>query len=181
MEAKSKYSTGIQYGIIIALMYTILLFIRYNVFGKSPVSFGLFAVCSYLIILGLYLLPAFARRKELGGFATFKEIFQTIFIAILITEIVYVLFNFVYLKFIDPSFFDNLKVATRTLLEKANTPEEQIDKQMQGFKDVNEQLKPLKLLQGLGMWIVIDSIFGLIFASIIKKNKDVFDDKQSPR
>ncbi len=126
----------------------------------------------------MYLFAGIARRKELGGFASFKEIFQTIFVAIVITEIVYVLFNFVYLKFIDPSFFDNLKVATRTLLEKAGTSEEQIDKQMQGFKDANDQLTPVKLLEGLGMWIVIDSIFGLIYAAILKKNKDLFEPTQ---
>ncbi len=178
MENRSKYSTGIKFGLMIGLVYIILLFLRYNFFGKNPLIFGIFAIVSYLIILVFYLFAGIARRKEQGGFAKFQEIFQTIFIAIVITEIVYVLFNFVYLKYIDPSFFDSLKEATRSMMEKAGATQEQIDKQLDNFKDVDAQLKPLKLLQGIAIWIVVDSLFGMIYAAILRKKKDLFEENQ---
>jgi signal transduction histidine kinase len=179
MKSKSKYSIGIKYGIITGLVYAVLLFVRYNFFAGSPVVFGLFAIISYILILVLYIFAGIARRKEQGGYANFKEIFQTIFITILVTELVYVLFNFIYLKFVDPSFFDRFQQTTRNLMEKSGISEEKIDKQMESFKDLDKQLAPLGLLKGLGIWIVVDSIFGLIFASILRKKKDIFEDQQT--
>ena len=88
MQPTSKYSTGLRFGLIIGLIYAILLFVRFNFFAGSPLSFGLFAIVSYLLILVLYLFAGISRKKELGGYADFKDIFQTIFISILITEAV---------------------------------------------------------------------------------------------
>src|SRR5688500_14804777 len=170
MKQPSIYSTGVNFGLIGALAYCILLFLRYNFFAESPVMFGLFAGVSYIIILVIYFLAGRARKKELGGYATFKEIFQTIFLTIVITELVYTIFNFVYLKYIDPDFFNNFKNATLQFLEKSGLNDTQIDQQMEQFDKMDEQFKPIKLLQGLGIWIVVDSIIAMIFSAIMKKN-----------
>jgi Protein of unknown function (DUF4199) len=157
-------------------MYIILLFCRYHFFTSNPLSFGLFAIVSYIVILVLFLFTGIYRKKELGGYAEMKEIFQSIFIAILITEAVYVIFNFIYLKYVDPAFWENFKTGTLAFLEKSKVPEDQIDKQMENFKDIDQQTKPMGLLKGYGTAVVIDSVFGLIFAAILRKKKPVFDE-----
>ena len=110
------------------------------------------------------------------GYADFKDIFQTIFIAIIITEIVYVVFNAVYLKYVDPSFFDNFKLVTRNFLEKSGLSQDQVDEKMKTFDDANKQLTPLGLIKGFGTWVVIDSIIGMIYAAILRKKKDIFQE-----
>ena len=112
MTTVSKYSNGLRFGLITGLLYIVLLFLRYNFFAGSPVSFGLFAVVSYLVILMMYLFTGIFRKKELGGYGDLKEIFQSIFIAILITEVVYIIFNLIYIKFVDPAFWENFKATT---------------------------------------------------------------------
>lgn len=179
MEKKVDYKIGVRFGLITGLVYILLLFLRYNVFASSPLSFGLIAIFSYIVVLVLYLFAGLARRKQEGGFASFKEIFQTIFITIIITELVYVIFNLIYLKLIDPSFFDKFQETTRNFFEKSNMTEEQIDKQMEKFNDADKQLSPLNLLKGLGIWIVVDSVFGIIYAAILRKKKDIFENQQS--
>lgn len=176
MQPTSKFNTGLRFGLIIGLVYAILLFLRYNFFAGSPVSLGLFALISYLGVLVLYLFAGISRKKELGGYADFKDIFQTIFIAILITEAVYVIFNAIYLKYVDPSFFDNLKVVTRNYLEKSGMSQDQIDAKMKAFGDADKEMTPWALVKGYGTWVIIDSIIGMIYSSILRKKKDIFQE-----
>src|SRR5688572_7068483 len=123
MKEGSIYSTGLKFGAIGALAYCILLFLRYSFFADSPLQFAIVSAISYLIILVIYFFAGRARRSELGGHATFKEIFQTIFIAIVITEVVYAAFSFIYIKYIDPDFFNNFKNATLEFLERSGLNE----------------------------------------------------------
>ena len=53
----------------------------------------------------------------------------------------------------------------------AHIPVEQIEQQMKSFKDMEEQSSPGNLIKGYGTNVVIDSVFGLIFAIILRKPK----------
>lgn len=176
MQPISKYKTGVRFGLIIGLVYAVLLFLRYKFFAGSPLSIGIFAMVSYLVVLILYLFAGSSRKKELDGYADFKDIFQTIFISILITEAVYVIFNAVYLTYFDPSFFDNLKVVTRNFLEKKGLSQDQIDSQMKAFGDANKEMTPWGLIKGYGTWVIVDSIVGMIYSSILRKKKDILQE-----
>ena len=176
MQSISKYSIGVRFGLLAGFLYIILLFLRYKYFAGSPVSFGLFAVVSFIIILLIYLFTGMARKKQLGGYGEMKEIFQSIFIAILITEIVYIIFNFIYLKYVDPAFWVNFKATNLSFLESKKVPEDQIEQQMKSFKDVDQATRPMGLIKGFGYSIIIDSIFGLIFAAMLRKKKPAFEE-----
>jgi len=147
--------------------------VRYHFAASNPILIGVFAILSYLVILLLFLFTGIARKKELGGSGDMKEIFQSIFIAILITELFYILFNLVYFKFIDPAFWENFKATSLSIMEKAGLTKEEIDEKMKGFKDIGQETKPLGLIKGYGTAVVVDSVFGLIFAALLRKKKPV--------
>jgi hypothetical protein len=178
MKTATRYSLGIRFGLLAGLIYVVLLFLRYNFFASSPLSFGLFAILSYIIILLMYLFAGIARKKELGGYADFREIFTSIFVAILIAEFVYIIFNLIYFKFVDPSFWESFKANTLSYLQKKGLTDEQVDQQMKGFRDMNKQTEPLTLIKGYGVSVIIDCIFGLIFSAILRKKKPVFEEIQ---
>ena len=46
-------------------------------------------------------------------------------------------------------------------------------RKMKSFKDVGQETKPLGLVKGYGTAVVVDSIFGLIFAALLRKKKPV--------
>ncbi|HTB24086.1 MAG TPA: DUF4199 domain-containing protein, partial [Puia sp.] len=140
-------------------------------FASNPVQFGLSALVTYIVILMLYLFTGIARRKELGGYGESREIFQSIFIVILITELFYILFNLIYLKYVDPAFWENLKTTTLSYYKGLKLGGEQMEQRMKSFKDVDQQTKPMGLLKGYGFSVIIDSLFGLIFAAILRKKK----------
>ncbi len=169
MTPVSKNRIGLRYGLITGLLYFILLFCRYKFFSYNPRYFVSFAVVAYLIIVMMYLFTAIARKNELGGYADLKEIFTAVFIVILITELSYIIFNLVYFKIVDPAFWENFQASTPIALQKAHVPEEQIGQQMKSFKEMEIQSHPGNLIGGYGISVVIDSVFGLIFAIILRK------------
>jgi hypothetical protein len=169
MAAVTKYSLGLRYGFITGTIYFILLFCRYKIFSSDSRRFVICAVVSYFIILIMYLITAIARKRELGGYGTMNEIFTAVFIVILLTELIYIVFNLIYFKLVDPSFWENFRTATRTQLQMAHVPNDQIEQQMNSFKEMEAQTSPGSLIKGYGISVVIDSVFGLIFAIILRK------------
>jgi hypothetical protein len=173
MNKASKYNLGIRFGLLTGVIYVILLYVRYHFAASNPILIGVFAILSYMVILLLLLFTGIARKKELGGSGEMKEIFQSIFIAILITELFYIFFNLIYFKFIDPAFWENFRVTSLSIMEKAGLTKEEIDEKMKGFKDVGQETKPMGLIKGYGTAVVVDSIFGLIFAALLRKKRPV--------
>jgi len=171
MNPRSKYTIGIRLGLLTGLIYILLLFLRYHFSSSNPIFIGVLAMISYLIILILFLLTGIARKKELGGFGEIREIFQSIFIAILITELCYVVFNLIYFKFVDPAFWENFKATSLAFMEKAGMTQHEIDEKMKSFKDLGQQTNPMGLLKGYGTSVVVDSIFGFIFAALLRKKR----------
>jgi len=171
MNSSSKYSIGTRWGLLIGLVYMVLLFFRYHFSSSNPIFIGVFAMISYLIILTLFLITGMARKKELGGYGELREIFRSIFIAILITELCYMLFNLIYFKWIDPAFWSKFSAASLPYMQKAGWTQDQIDEKIKSFKDLGQQTNPMGLVKGFGTNVVVDSIFGLIFAALLRRKK----------
>lgn len=171
MSESFTYKTGLKWGIAGALLYIILLYFRYVHFATDPVTFGGFASLSYIVILVFFFFAARARRKQGNGLASFRDIFQSILLTILITELGYAIFNLIYLHYIKPDFFLVFKEKTRVLLQKANLEKEKIDIQLSTFDNIAKQYTLANIAKGFGMWILIDCIFGVIYSSLLKKTK----------
>jgi Protein of unknown function (DUF4199) len=171
MSPTSKYKVGIRYGWIAGLVYAILLFCRFRFFGSDTTSYFSFTLASYVLILFIFLFAGIARKKELGGFAQVREIFQTIFISILIAELTYVFFVFLYMKFIDPGFMNHFRDSALAYFQKMGLAKSDLDMRMQGIDSLADQVKPAGLVKGFGTAVVIDSIFGFMFAFVLRKTK----------
>ena len=176
MNPTSKYSLGLRFGLITGFLYVSLLFLRYKFYISTPPSFSLFAIISYFIILMMYLITGILRKKQLGGYAEIKDIFQSIFITILITELFYVLFNFIYLKYADPGFLENFQGSALAYYKKLGYTTEQINMEMKDVRTLTDGMKPEGMIKGFGTIVVIDSIFGFIFAAILRKKKPISEE-----
>ena len=126
-----------------------------------------------MLILLVFLFAGITRRKELGGYAHVREIFQSIFLAILIAELLYIVFVFIYLKFIDPYFLNHFREMSLAFYRKNGFGEQQIDEAMKGVDSLINQSKPSELIKGYGVAVVLDSIFGFLFAFILRKQKPI--------
>ena len=175
MRKETNVSHGLAWGGIIGLVYCVFLFLRYNQGHGNPIYFGLWAVVGYIAVLVLLLFCGISRKKTLGGYITLKDAFQTMFVAVLAFEFIYLAFNFLYLKFIDPHFFENFRNSMEAMLEKSNVDQEQIDKQLEKLDaDTEKSLNLSSSITSFAFSIMISGIFALLFALIIRKNKEPF-------
>lgn len=173
--ASSKFGTGIKFGLIAGAVYVLLILIRYLFFNSNPMVFTGAIFVSYLIVLFFYVQAAMAKRKELGGYASIKELFTTVFMVVLISEIFYAVFNYVYLNFIDPEFYTHYLQSTVEYMRSNGVNAEILNVQIEKLQDQREQMKSISNnLLGLATWVIIDSIIGLIICLVMKKDKPVF-------
>ncbi len=171
MNPISKYTVGSALWLDSRIIYAILLFCRFRFFAQIPTSFFHLLLASYFLFSLCFLYAGIARKKELGGFADMREIFQSIFISILITELyMYYLFS-LYMKFSRSWFCKSFPgIYTCLFSIKQDLAEKDMDMQNEGNRIISDdQLKPAGLVKGFGTAVVIDSIFGFIFAIIFGK------------
>src|SRR4051812_47178176 len=116
MQHESNISHGVKWGIIIGVVYCFLLWLRYSTGASNLMILGTWTFVGYAIVLALLLVSGFLLRKKLGGYVELKEVFKILFLSVLIYEFFYTIFNFIYMKYIDPAFFDRLRAATEELL-----------------------------------------------------------------
>ena len=95
-KKSNNVKNGLMFGLIVGLVYCVSIFLRYNMLSMGPIMVGVIAFVFYLVVIGLLVFCGVKRRKELGGFISLKDAFQTIFVAVLIGELIYLIFNFIY-------------------------------------------------------------------------------------
>ena len=54
--------------------------------------------------------------------------------------------------------------------------QDQIDAKMKGFDEANKEMTPWAMIKGYGTWVIVDSIVGMIYSSILRKKKDIFQE-----
>jgi ABC-type transport system involved in cytochrome c biogenesis permease subunit len=146
---------------------------------SNPIVLSLWSFVGYLIVLILLLVSGFRLRKMVGGFIELKDVFKVLFCSVLIYELFYAVFNFVYLKYINPNFFIHLKEATEAFLIKSGQPQDKIDEMMKGMDKASVQDMHIgDLLKSYLFSISVSGIFALIFSLIIRK-KDPFAGEQN--
>jgi hypothetical protein len=173
MDKKKNIEHGLKWGIIIGLVYCLVMFLRYSLGDSNPLLFGVMTIIGYLVVLILLLTCGFARRKQLGGNIDLKGAFQTMFIAVLGFEFINMAFNFIYLKYINPNFFQTMKDSMEELMIKSNVSQDKID---QALNQIDTQAsKNISLgtsFLSFAFSIVISGIFALIFALVVKRKRN---------
>jgi NADH:ubiquinone oxidoreductase subunit 6 (subunit J) len=170
MNSTSKFATGIKYGVITGIVYVLLLLIRYMFCASTPFLFTGVMFVSYLVVIVFFVMAAKARKKELGGYAEIKELFQTVFVTILIAELFYTLFTYIYLNFIDPAFMERFMQNTVEYVKRIGGSEASIEAQVEKMKDQGEQQRSVtSMITGYAIWVVVDSIIGILIALALKK------------
>lgn len=170
---KPFWSTVLNFGFMIGIIYCILIFCENEYFYDSPITFSVGKFIGYLIVLAMLVFCALSLKKSNGGYITFKELLKGLLVVILILELFYLIFNIIYIKYISPEFFTRMKMSWNAYFVKHNVPQENIQDAMKRF-DEGGKVTFLNSIQSYGFSIVIDAIFAIIIAAIVKKKKPEF-------
>lgn len=179
MDKNKNLSVGFIYGIVIGFVYVMLAFWRWKS-ATTLITFAILAIVGYLIILGLMFYEAYYRRKLNGGSILLKELFQTLFISVLIFELFYALYNYIHLTYIDPEVIDRMKVGLEQMFEQAgeSVTEEQQDKALAQFDKLKDATKITEMAKSYLMSIAISGVFAFFISLIMRRKEQVFQEIQ---
>jgi hypothetical protein len=174
-QLENKFAIPIRYGLMTGFVSMFLTTVSFlYVLKYSFIAFGVAGFLMFLVPVILYGVAGARQRKAMGGYISIKEGFQAIFIVILISQAISAVYGIIYTKYIDPECMERMKESALTMFEKMKMPQASIDEQMKGITEqVEGSLKIGKLLYSFAQSIIIHSIFGLICALIIKKERPV--------
>jgi hypothetical protein len=180
MEKQKNVSVGVKWGIIIGLLYIAFIFLRYNQGVKNPILFVAFAAIGFISVLILLFVTGLQRRKLSGGYIDLKDIFQTLFITVLVLELFYTLFNFIYLKAIDPDFFQKFKDASERMALEQGMSQKKIDEQLDKV-DVNtaSKLSAGTIIIQYLYNVAVTGVFAMIIGLIIRRKRPPFQNDQA--
>lgn len=169
----NKFAIPLKWAVIISIV-SIFITTIYGMFlmqSMGVMGMGIFGVLTFIIMMLLVTAMAFQQRKAMGGFITFKEAFQAIFVTILIITAVSTVYTFIYTNYIDTEYFDktremSLKMATAFGGDEAREmAEAEVDKQIEKQKGISG------VFMGMLTSIILYSLFGFIIAAIVKRKK----------
>ena len=86
MNKNNGIVLGLKGGIVLGLIYAGLLWLKFSLLGSSPFGFWAGGFVSYALVIAGMVILGMNRKRSLGGFAEIKEIFQTLFIAVIFIE-----------------------------------------------------------------------------------------------
>ena len=177
MQQESSSSHGIKWGVIIGLVYCLLLFARFAIGEKNPAMFTLLMFVGFIAVVVLLFFCGRSFRKMRGGYLEMKEAFKVMFIAVLILELFYAVFTIIYLKYINPAFFDNFRLSTETILTSFKQPQADVDKALDAIDQWADGAKNMNVMDFLKTYlsnVAAMGLFALIFSFILKRKQPVF-------
>lgn len=169
----NKFAIPLRWGIVAGIA-SILMFTVYSMFLMGSMAFWgstVFGSTSFVVCLVLIGVMASQQRKAMGGYITFKEAFQGIFVSILIMVVLSQIYSAIYTNFIDPAYFEKVKAMSTEFAaqiggkEAGDMAAERAEQQLESQRGLAGQIL------GLAGSIILYSIFGFIIAAIVKKEK----------
>ena len=164
-EASIFNGNNINYGIlmaVVAFVFTLILF-----FAKIPLTSWWNYLSTPIYLILLYLGIKSFRDKSLGGYMSFGKGFKGGAAISLIFGLVMTVLNFIYFKFINTNFTENMLLMLEEQFVKQGQTDEVIE-QIMGIYEVIFQPIPMTLI-GFFSALIMGLIFSLIFAAILKK------------
>ncbi|QNR24005.1 DUF4199 domain-containing protein [Croceimicrobium hydrocarbonivorans] len=174
---RANFRGARDFGIYMLIINLLYIIIGYTVSLDLLTSFfgGLLLMLATAI---MEVLASLKVRKDNGGILSFKDAFTSVILVFLIAVIPTSLLTYVLFNFIDPEITELVKErsieATISLLEKFNTPQEQIDIAVEEALK-QDQFSLTSITKSLLYRFIGVSLFGLIVAAIVKKKSEELD------
>lgn len=164
---QSPVKNGLIYGLItgVAMIIIMLLLHLANLYMTPGLQYLIYIGT----IVGMYLGIVNYRDKILNGYITYGGAFYSGFLIGLFSTILYVIFFFIYIKFINPGMIDDMMTMARQKLEEkaGDLSEDQMDMAMS--MQAKFMSPPMLALFGLIGNLIFSTIIALILAIVTKK------------
>jgi hypothetical protein len=168
---------GLRWGLIIGVVYAIFVVLRHSLGAGNPIYYSMLMFAGYVAVLVLLFLCGTRLRRDNGGWIEMREVFKAMFIAVLIFEAFFTVTYFIYLKYIDPGFFETFRTNSENLLIAAKRPQKEIDDLITAMDASRDQImnsSAFDLIKTYLYYVGVTGLFAILFAFIIKRKPPVF-------
>jgi hypothetical protein len=181
---RTDKSLAVKYGVAAGLLFATLCF---GCWANGLETYATFLTWYTWIpvVFVLILVGAFQRRKQLGGFMTFKEAIAFCFLAYVIYEIFYAVSTFILYRLVDPTLQERLTAViiekTRKFMEGLGAKDSQIEDALKNAEENSKAPYSIRqILLGFGYTLIYDFVKSIILAALTQKRKPEFSNHQSP-
>ncbi len=170
-EEASIFPTAAKYGLIgggISVILSLLSFTLGWADGSNLMAafiVGIVAVAIYVVVQVMGV--KHYRDEENNGLVKFGNAFGLALIIAVIIALIGIIFNYVYMNFIDPDYMLRMAENMEEMLEGYGMAEEQIEQTLADIEASNDPVQ--QLISGLGFGAVVGGISGLIIAAVMKR------------
>jgi hypothetical protein len=167
MSYKTPFTYGILGGLILIALQTLIYIVNVE-WIASPLTSFLYIPLLFLMVWG-----SISHRTNQGGYFTFGQAFITVFLIGLIGSVLFNLFSFVLIKFIDPNITqiikDNAMETATKMMERFGAPDDEIEKAVRDIKyqDFSPSLKSESMRHISSL--LINSFLSLLIALFVRK------------
>ena len=169
MEQKSQFwQSAMRYGLYLGITLVVLSAII-NALGPNGKYIGWLQWV--ILTAGVYMSQYYYRNNELGGFIGYGKCLKLGIIVMMCASIFVSLYTYIYVKYIDLSYLENIKVQMEEVMLQQNIPEEQIESMSQMFSIM--QTPEIIFLSGLFGFAFLGLIISLITSFFVKRDNDV--------
>lgn len=161
---------GIQYGILAGVANILIIMVAYLTNPDLMFSYWL-GTLTFLIPIILITLAALKHRQIQSGYVTFKEVFRTIFLVILIASTLLIAFDYIFYNMIAPDMMERVKEFSINKLEayRETLGEQGYDAAIERIEQQDRGVHTEAM--SLAFFIIFYSLIGLIVAAIVKRKK----------
>ena len=163
-------SVGVRFGLLaglVSIIFSFILFVTQN--DQSPIRW-----LGLGILIGAMVMAHNAYKRAHNGFMNYSEGLGIGVIMGVVSGVLGTIFNFIYMKFIDPEYMSRLMETTRTKMEeKGGISDEQIDQavsMMQKFSSGGWMV-----LFGVVVSLLSGFLIALVVSAITKNSKPEFE------
>lgn len=160
----------LTYGLILGVVMIAFTLLQYSVGGLSAGM--LWSLLSFAVMIGLLVFFGTKLRAANGGFASFGKMFGWLMIMSVVSSVLVLIFNFVYMSMAG----DDIAAAAKDSLESIDTSHMTAEgkEAMKSLSGAAEgavgALGSAVLITGFLIGLVIMAVINLIIAAIIKKD-----------
>lgn len=178
LEQKIRKAGAIN-GLIFGIIFLVLGIFLFYLVTSMTTNFWVITIVgpigiTFLIPIAVAIWLCFDLRKKIGGFWNFRQATTGIFIMFFVCYLVSTIGNLGFSTLIEPEMTTKMKNvytnATVQMMTKQGVEQEKIDKQVADMDSKFEDPRsPGKMAKGLGISIILDFVFALIFAAFFKR------------
>lgn len=165
---------AVKMGLMLALIKILFSTVQFTYFIPNwTMNIGM-TVLSVLVSLAVLVYVAVLARKGRGGYISLRQIFNPMFIVILIGVSLSYFYDLFYIHYLEPGVYDQLKQSTISFAERMGAEDNDLDEIAIKFDEEKSKALTLgRISLGLFQSIIFHSMGGFIIAAIFKRKEPV--------